>query len=134
VDGADLSELRAGTDKAGDLWLLARTTTMTTPTTALLVLLDTTSGGQPRPVGFGSGINSTRAEEALLLIGNRGWVEDIASGAVTELPAGSVATNPGSYVNAIEARIGPAATGGRLSQDAAIAAATGVADPRAGRS
>ena len=38
-DQADLSELRVGAS-ASDLWLLARTTTMTAPpTTALLVLL-----------------------------------------------------------------------------------------------
>jgi hypothetical protein len=42
-DQADLSQVRLGTDADSNLWLLARTTTMsdTKPATALLVLLDT---------------------------------------------------------------------------------------------
>ena len=133
-DQADMLELRAGTDRGGDLWLLARTTTMTTSAgTALLVLVDTTpDAGQPRAVGFNSAVNTRRADRALLLIGNRGWTADLASGAVSELPAGSVATNPSGYTNAIEAKIAPAALGGALPPTASITAATGIADPGGG--
>src|SRR3954452_382704 len=81
-DQADLSQVRLGTDASGDLDLLARTTTMsdTAPTTALLVLLDTKPGDTSHAIGFGSGVSSTKAEEALFLYGNHGAVQDLATG------------------------------------------------------
>jgi dienelactone hydrolase len=128
---ADLSELRVGTERSRGLWLLARTTTMTgPPSTALLVLLDTGHpGASPRTVPFNANLKSARADHALLLWGSRGWVADLATGAITELPAGSVATNPSGYVNAIEAHITPASLGGALPDHFSIAAATGLIDP-----
>jgi dienelactone hydrolase len=127
-DQADLSELRVGAS-ASDLWLLARTTTMTAPpTTALLVLLDTAPGSAKHDVPFASGIHSTRADYALLLAGRRGWIANVATGAVTALPGGSVASNPGGYTNALEARI-PRSVLGVLPSSFSMAAATGVADP-----
>src|SRR4051795_5970776 len=50
IDQADLSELRLGTDGAGALWVLGRTTTMAddNPATALLLLLDTKPGDSER--------------------------------------------------------------------------------------
>jgi hypothetical protein len=130
-DQADLSELRVGAGRSA-LWLLARTTTMTSPApTALLVLLDTAPGGAARTVPFGSGIRTTRAERALFLTGTRGFVADLATGAVSELPPHSVAVNPSGYVNALEARV-PRAALGPLPSGFAVAAATGVADPAGG--
>jgi len=126
VEHADLSELRVGADRDG-LWLLARTTTMTDASkTALLVLLDTGPGSQARDVPFGAGISSTRAEYALLLSGTRGWVADLASGAVSELPPGAVASDPAGYGNALEAEV-PRALLGPLPGRFAIAAGTGTA-------
>src|SRR3954468_1120626 len=60
-DQADLSQVRLGTDGGGNLWLLARTTTMSDakPATGLLVLLDTKAGTATRDVGFGSGLSSS---------------------------------------------------------------------------
>jgi hypothetical protein len=105
ADAADLLELRVAAD-ADALWLLARTTTMTSSAgTALLVLLDTAPGGSPRAVPFGSGLTTERAELALLLAGDGGLLADLAAGTIEPLPAGSVATDPSGYRNAIEARI-----------------------------
>ena len=129
---ADLSELRLAAT-AEDLFVLARTTTMlegAETRSALLVLLDT--GGdesEPLEVPFGAGIQTTRADKALLLIENRGWVADLHSGAVVELPAGSVATNAAGWENAIEARVSREA----LGDVQAVAAAAGLADPGADR-
>src|SRR4051795_3985741 len=123
-DAADLSEVRLGTDRAGALWLLARTTTMTAANqTGLLVLLDTTPGDTERSVPFNSGLKTTRGDVALLLGGDRGWRADLASGAVSELPAGSVATDASGYGNAIEARL-PAPGAGSVG----VAVAAGVLD------
>jgi pimeloyl-ACP methyl ester carboxylesterase len=123
-DQADLSQVRLGTDAARGLWLLARTTTMsdTKPATALLVLLDTKPGSTNRDVGFGSGLTTTKADTALYLQGNRGLARDLASGAVVPLPAGTVATDPSGYGNAIEARLPASAVGGLTG--VAVAAGT----------
>ena len=125
VEHADLSELRVAADSAG-LWLLARTTTMTDASrTALLVLLDTAAGSQERPVPFDAGIDSTRAEYALLLTSAGGRVANLATGAVSELPAGSVAADPAGYGNALEARV-PRDLLGPLPDRFDVAAATGT--------
>ena len=54
------------------------------------------------------GSRRTRADKALLLVENRGWIADLHSGAVVELPAGSVATNA--------ARLGERDRGARLAR------------------
>src|SRR3954452_3176092 len=120
-DQADLSQVRLGTDANGDLDLLARTTTMNDakPATALLVLLDTKPGSTSRAIGFGSGLSSTKADTALFLFGDKGVSQDLATGALSPLPAGSVATNAAGYTNAIEARI---PLGGAQSPGIAVAA------------
>jgi pimeloyl-ACP methyl ester carboxylesterase len=109
VDQADLSEVRLGTDTSHNLWLLARTTTMddANPATALLVLLDTAPGGTQHTVPFNSGLTTTKAETAIFVTGNHGFVADLSSGQITPLPPGSVATNASGYTNAIEARLPP---------------------------
>src|SRR4051794_33283620 len=128
-DQADLSQLRLGTDDSGDLWLLARTTTMddAKPATALLVLLDTKPGDEQLGIGFNSGpMQTTRAEVALFLTGNRGFVQYLDDGSIHPLPEGSVATNAAGYDNAIEARI-PANVLATGSTDGAPATKVGVA-------
>jgi pimeloyl-ACP methyl ester carboxylesterase len=122
-DQADLSQVRLGTDSANNLWLLARTTTMNDakPQTALLVLLDTKPGSTSRDVGFGSGLTTTKADVALYLQGDKGLARDLASGAVVQLPAGSVATDAAGYANAVEARI-PASLLGSDALGVAVAA------------
>jgi hypothetical protein len=113
VDRADLLEVRLA-PRGDDLYLLARTTAMTAATdTALLVLLDTATGDAERTVPFASGLKTTKAETALLLSGDRGLVADLASGAITALPAGSVATRPDGWDNAIEARLPGAIVGSK---------------------
>ena len=127
-DQADLSELHVGAS-GRDLWFLARTTTMTAPArTALLVLLDTRPGSATHEVPFSSGIHSSRADYAVLLTASRGWVADLATGAVSPLREGSVAANPSGYVNALEARV-PRSLLGPLPAGFGVAAATGIADP-----
>ncbi len=129
-DEADLSEVRLGTDDTGDLWLLARTTTMHAPDTALLVLLDTAPGSTQRDVGFGSGLKTTRGDVAVLLTADGGRVADLATGAVTELPAGSVALDPTGYRNAIEARLPASLLQG--AREPGVAVAAGLADGSGG--
>jgi pimeloyl-ACP methyl ester carboxylesterase len=136
ADQADLSELRLAASRR-DLFVLARTTTMLTGPpgedkeplrTGLLVLLDT--GGpasEPLPVPFGAGIATTRADTALFVVEDGGWVADLHTKAVTRLPRGSVATSQTGYRNAIEARVSRRA----LGDVRAVAAATGLAAPGA---
>ena len=129
---ADLSQLRLAAT-GDDLFVLARTTTMLEDAdvrSALLVLLDT--GGEesePLDVPFGAGIQTTRADKALLLIENRGWIADLRSQAVVALPSGSVATDAAGWGNAIEARVSRELVGDVQS----VAAASGLADPGADR-
>src|SRR4051794_25525424 len=104
-DQADLSELHVGAD-ANNLWVLARTTTMTAPAkTALLVLLDTAPRDAQREVPWGSGIHSSKAEYALLLTPDGGQIADLTTGKATKLPDSSTKANPSGYVNALEAKI-----------------------------
>ena len=124
ADAADLSEVRLGTNRRHGLDLLARTTTMTQPGTALLVLLDTRPGDAARPVPYNSGLTSATADVAVYLPGDRGSLTDLATNA--EHGFRTVATNPAGYVNAIEARIPAAALGGASSPRVAVAA--GLAD------
>jgi pimeloyl-ACP methyl ester carboxylesterase len=123
-DQADLSQVRLATDNGGNLSLLARTTTMddAKPATALLVLLDTRPGTASHAIGFGSGLSSSKADVALFLFGDKGIAEDLATGAVSPLPAGSVATNARGYANAIEARIPASLLGGVQAPGVALAA------------
>ena len=136
ADQADLSELRLAATRS-DLFVLARTTTMLAEApaedepparTALLMLID--SGGDatdPVEVPFGAGIRTERADRALLLVEDRGWIADLRTGAVEPLPPGAVATDPAGWGNAIEARVPRAA----LGEVHAVAAASGLADPGA---
>jgi dienelactone hydrolase len=129
---ADLSELRFAASRR-DLFVLARTTTMLAGPpgekqeplrTGLLALIDT--GGPATdalPVPFGAGITTTRADKALFLVEDRGWIADLHSKAVTKLPSGSVVTNQAGYRNAIEARV-PRRV---LGDVRAVAVATGLA-------
>src|SRR5207244_1837482 len=128
VDQADLSQVRLGTDDQRNLWLLARTTTMdnTNPATAILVLLDTAPGSAQHTVPFNSGLTTTKAETALYLTGDRGFVADLTSGSIMPLPPGSVATDASGYTNAIEARIPAGVLAG--ASDPGVAVAAGLAN------
>ena len=125
-DEADLSEVRLA-DDGGDLDLLARTTTMTKPDTALLVLLDTAPGSTSRSVPFNSGLKTSKAEVAVLLTATGGKVADLATGAITDLPAGSIAYDTSGYDNAIEARLPRALLQG-ADHSVGVAVASGIAD------
>ncbi|MCW2966370.1 MAG: hypothetical protein JWM71_142 [Solirubrobacteraceae bacterium] len=125
ADEADLSEVRLA-DSSGNLDLLARTTTMTQPDTALLVLLDTAPGSTTRSVPFNSGLKTAKAEVAVLLTAGGGKVADLATGAITDLPAGSVAYDPTGYANTIEARL-PKALLGADAHSVGVAVASGIA-------
>jgi pimeloyl-ACP methyl ester carboxylesterase len=102
---ADLSEVRVGV-QGNHLWFLGRTTSMRSAAdTGMVVLLDTAPGTAEREVGFGTGLKTTKAESALLFVGDRGFRRDLATGAVTELGEGLVATNATGYANTIEAKV-----------------------------
>ena len=104
-DAADLEEVRVAADRRR-LVFLARTTTMTAPDqTAVLVLADTVPGTVKRTVPFNTGLTTESADVAFLFAGTTGWVADLATGAVTALPAGSVATDDTGWTNAVEAAV-----------------------------
>jgi len=123
-DEADLSEVRVATDHKGDLWVLARTTTMKTTDGALLLLLDTAPGETERTVPFNSGLKTTKGDVAVLISRDRTEAVDLATGA--KLADGEAAYAPDGYDNAIEARIPAAALGG--ASQFGLAAAAGLAD------
>lgn len=125
-DEADLSEVRLAPGPDGSLDLLARTTTMTQPDTALLVLLDTAPGSTSRDVGFGSGLKTAKADTAVLITSTGARATDLASGTTTDLPAGSVAYDDSGYANAIEARL-PKALLGAGTDSVGVAVASGIA-------
>ncbi|MDX6665207.1 MAG: hypothetical protein QOG68_1413 [Solirubrobacteraceae bacterium] len=127
TDQADLSEVRLGTDHQRDLWLLARTTTMTAPGTALLVLLDTKPGSASHGVGFNSGLTTTKADVALLLTASGAKAVDLATNTPIAIPDAAVAENPTGYDNAVEARIPRAVLQG-ATQQVGVAVAAGIAD------
>lgn len=128
---ADLVELRLAADDAA-LWTLARTSQMGAPDrTALLLLLDRDGAEHDgATVPFDAGITTDRADVAVLLADDRGWVADLATGEVDALPAGSVATDPSDFTNAIEAAL-PLDRLGLDDVDGAVAvtAATGTFAP-----
>ncbi|MGH7822885.1 MAG: prolyl oligopeptidase family serine peptidase [Candidatus Binatia bacterium] len=102
-DHADIAEVRVAAD-AADVHLLVRTTSMTAAgQTAVLLLADTLPVDPVYAVPFASGLTTARADVAILLAGNQGWVADLGGGGITELAAGSVVTNPAGYDNAVEA-------------------------------
>ncbi|MFL5844967.1 MAG: prolyl oligopeptidase family serine peptidase [Solirubrobacteraceae bacterium] len=121
---ADLSEVRLATGKDGDLWLLARTTTMKAADGALLVLLDTKPGDTARDVGFNSGLSTTRGDVAVLITEAGVTAVDLATGAV--LGQGQAAYGPEGYGNVIEARIPAAAL--QDAEQPGVAVAAGLAD------
>ena len=106
ADAADLLETRVAASP-DTVWVLARTTTLTdAASTGVLVLADTDGAERPEAaVPFAAGLATTRADVAILLTGSTGLVADLATGGVTELPPGSVATNPDGWTNAVEAAV-----------------------------
>jgi hypothetical protein len=129
-DQADLSQVRLGTDSRRDLWVLARTTTMDDahPAAALLLLLRTHATTATYKVPFHSGLTTSRANVAVFLHGSYGaWVDLAHPGQLHVLPAGSVATDPRGYDNAVEARL-PASLLGSHRHQVGIALAAGLAD------
>ena len=126
-DEADLSQVRLAPGPGGSLDLLARTTTMTQPDTALLVLLDTAPGSTTHDVGFGSGLTTTKAETAVLITSTGARATDLATHATTDLPSGSVAYDDSDYANAIEARLPKALLGGSDRSSVGVAVASGIA-------
>jgi pimeloyl-ACP methyl ester carboxylesterase len=127
--GADLEELHVSLD-ASHVYVMARTTKLTTANeTGLLLLVDIGGGAVDRAVPFNSGLRSTRADLAVLVAGTSGRVADLRTGRVSPLGAGSVATDPTAFNNAIEARIPRAALRlGAAAGTLRIAAGTGPFD------
>jgi pimeloyl-ACP methyl ester carboxylesterase len=127
---ADLEELHVSPAPDG-LAVLARTTSLTaTDQTALVLLFDTISGNTARDVGFNSGITTNRGDVAVLLGGSQGFVRNLATGLGGALPAGSVATDPSGFNNAIEALIPWSAIGVPAKASGLVfTAATGPYNP-----
>jgi poly(3-hydroxybutyrate) depolymerase len=124
-DQADLQELRLAAD-AGNVYLLARFTTLTDPARpALLILLDDDATAHDAfDVGFGSNLRSTRFERALLLTRDGAQLRNLATGAVTATAA-SIAVNAAGWSNSFEVAL-PASL---LGSATALAV---VAGPRVG--
>jgi len=118
---ADLEEARVAAD-ASRLYFLVRTAGMTvTPSTAVLVLLDTEPGGAyTAPGGL-----STAAEWAFLAAGNQMLSATHKGVAVSCDAACSVATNAAGFTNALEIGIDKASLG-TLPTAVGVGIATGV--------
>jgi pimeloyl-ACP methyl ester carboxylesterase len=102
ADEADLSELRLAV-RGSYLFVLARTTTMRTPVrTGLLLLFDTGRSTAARAVPFGSGLQTTHGDIAVLVTAAGARIVDLVSGAASAAPA---AAKPGGYANALAARL-----------------------------
>lgn len=102
VEEADLFELRFAV-RGPDLLVLARTTTMRSPVrTALLLLFDTGRSGVLRSVPFGSGLQTSAADTAVLVTAAGTRIVDLVSGRSTIAPA---VADPTGYVNSLETRL-----------------------------
>lgn len=120
-DEADLEELRLGAD-SDYLYVMARTTTMKSPVrTSLLLLIDNGPGGT-YTIPFNAHITSDKADIAVLLSDDKGWIANLATNVTTALPSGDVASDPTGFKNALEARIALSGLG-TIDQ---VAAATGL--------
>jgi poly(3-hydroxybutyrate) depolymerase len=127
-DAADLAEVRLAADDT-TLYLLVRTTTMTSDGTTLLLLADTQEDPQTYEVPFNSGIHTERADIAASISALGVKVADLASGQISDATGSSVAVNPEGFTNAIEAAIPLDAFGGQIP---ALALASGTGDGSGG--
>ena len=118
---SDIEEARVAAD-ADRLLFLVRTTGMTvTPGTAVLVLLDTESGGSyPAP-----GAITTKAEWAFVAAGNIVIASSYRGRPVACGAACTAATNGAAFVNAVEIGVGRSILG-TLPEKVGVAIATGV--------
>ncbi len=125
ADQADLSELRLAV-RGSDVYLLARTTTMTAPVqTALLLLFDTGRAGAAYAVPFGSGLSTSSADTAALVTAGGTRIVDLASGnTLASAPAAADATG---YINALETRLPLALVGKPDRSSIRLVAASGLA-------
>ena len=129
IGPADLLELRLSAD-GGNLYLLARTTTMTDPaSTGLLLLLDSVPGSPAYQVPFGSGLSTSAGDVAVFIAASGSRAVDLATGVAT--PLTSVAVNPDAYTNAIEAAVPLKAIGAKRTP-ARVAAVAGLTDGAGG--
>jgi len=120
---ADIEEARVAAD-ASRFYFLVRTAGMTvTPGTAVLVLLDTESGGS---YGAPGGLR-TAAEWAFLAAGNQILSTTYKGDVVSCATACAVATNATGFTNAIEVGIDRAFLGG-VPDALGVGMATGVVD------
>ncbi|HVL80869.1 MAG TPA: hypothetical protein VM840_04680, partial [Actinomycetota bacterium] len=119
---ADLLELRVAAD-ADNLYVLARTTTMTDPDDAAVVLLaDTRPSPGERGVPFSTGLTTSEGDVAVFLGSHEPRLVDLETGATSPI---SVAIEPDGYTNSFEAAIPRASLAGSHLR---LAAATGLHD------
>jgi pimeloyl-ACP methyl ester carboxylesterase len=122
---ADIEEARLAAD-ASNLYVLVRTTGMTTsPSTAVLVLLDTEPGGSFAAPGE----ITTGAEWAFLAAGDS-IVAATHWGAIVACASCVAAANPAEYVNAVEIGV-PLSLLGSIPDDIGVGVATGVVNESA---
>jgi pimeloyl-ACP methyl ester carboxylesterase len=123
-DRSDLEEVRVAAS-GQDLALLARTTTMTSPSdTALIVLADTTPGEAAHDVPFNSGLSTSVADVAAFISNGTVRVADLSTGAVTTPTGAAAAANPNGWTNALEATL-PLASVARPDGSLSLAIAAG---------
>ena len=130
---ADLEEVRLAAD-GDDVYLLARTSTMSVPATALLLLFDTSPASGSTPVPFGSGIQTTDADLAVYVgPSGGGTVRDLRAGVEMSFwdLGGRTAFGPQGFTNAIEVSI-PRELVARDDETARLVAATGLVDGSGG--
>lgn len=122
VEEADLSELRFAV-RGDELHVLACTTTMRDPVrTALVLLFDTGHSGAAYEVPFGTGLNTSKADTAVLVTAAGARIVDMATGSSADAPAAADATG---YNNALFAKL-PLARVMRDADSLRFVAATGL--------
>lgn len=126
VEEADVAELRFSI-RGDDLYLLARTTTMHAPVrTALLLLLDTGRSGESYSVPFGTGLQTSQTDTAVLITAEGSRIVDLATGMHTDAPT---AANAEGYFNALETRLPLAALRLADAPQIRFVAASGLVEP-----
>jgi pimeloyl-ACP methyl ester carboxylesterase len=128
---ADLVEVRVASDQK-DVFLLARTSAMSVPATALLLLFDTSPASGSVTIPFGTGIQTTDGDVAVFVTPSHAIARDLRGNTESFLSdvGGSFAYGPQGFTNAVEVAI-PRELVSRADGTLRLTAAAGVVDPAA---
>ncbi|MGH2692462.1 MAG: prolyl oligopeptidase family serine peptidase, partial [Actinomycetota bacterium] len=125
---ADMVEVRVASDES-DVFVLARTSAMSVPATALLLLFDTGPASGATAVPFGSGVETTDGDLAVFVGPTTATVRDLRGGSEGSLAdsGGSSAFGSQGFTNAVEVAI-PRALVARPDGTVRMVVASGLVD------